>query len=94
MARRNRAEVVVADEIGVHQGLESILDRLKVSGQPAAQILDFDLSGLLARQGLATNLTMSRLNGLFEMVKRLRSFAAGLAARQPMAPSEELKVAV
>ncbi len=37
---------------------------------------------------------MSRRNGLSEMVKRLRSFAAGLAARQPMAPSEELMVAV
>ena len=33
MARRNRAEVVVADEIGVYQGLESILDRLKVSAE-------------------------------------------------------------
>ncbi len=33
MARRNRAEVVVADEIGVYQGLESILDRLQVSAE-------------------------------------------------------------
>ncbi len=31
MARRNRAEVVIADEIGVDQGLESIVDRLQVS---------------------------------------------------------------
>jgi len=31
LARRNRAEVVVADEIGVYQGLGSILDRLQVS---------------------------------------------------------------
>ncbi len=33
MTRRNRAEVVVADEIGVYQGLESILDRLQVSAE-------------------------------------------------------------
>jgi len=33
MARRNRAEVVVAAEIGVYQGPESILDRLKVSAE-------------------------------------------------------------
>jgi sulfur transfer protein SufE len=52
------------------------------------------VAGLLARLNLATNLTMSRRNGLSEMVKRLRSFAAGLAARQPMAPSEELMAAV
>ena len=33
MARRNRAEVVVADEIGVSQALEPILDRLRVSAE-------------------------------------------------------------
>ncbi len=33
MARRNRAEVVVADEIGVYQGLGLILDRLQVSAE-------------------------------------------------------------
>jgi cysteine desulfurase/selenocysteine lyase len=95
-ARPGSADVVefLADsDSEIVRGLVALLQAL-FSGQPAAQILDFDLSGLLARLGLATNLTMSRRNGLSEMVKRLRSFAAGLAARQPAAPSEELKVAV
>jgi len=95
-ARPGSADVVefLADsESEIVRGLIALLQAI-FSGQPPAQILDFDLAGLLARLGLATNLTMSRRNGLAEMVKRLRSFAAGLAARQPLAPSEELRVAV
>ena len=86
-------EFLADSDSEIVRGLIALLQAI-FSGQPAAQILDFDLGGLLARLGLATNLTMSRRNGLSEMVKRLRSFAAGLAARQPMAPSEELKLAV
>ena len=86
-------EFLADSDSEIVRGLIALLQAI-FSGQPSAQILDFDLAGLLARLGLATNLTMSRRNGLSEMVKRLRSFAAGLAARQPMAPSEELKVAV
>ena len=95
-ARPGSADVVefLADsDSEIVRGLVALLQSL-FSGQPAAQILDFDLGGLLARLGLATNLTMSRRNGLSEMVKRLRSFASGLAARQAVAPSEGLKVAV
>ena len=86
-------EFLADSDSEIVRGLIALLQAI-FSGQPSAQILDFDLAGLLARLGLATNLTMSRRNGLSEMVKRLRSFAAGLAASQPMAPSEELKVAV
>ena len=95
-ARPGSADVVefLADsESEIVRGLIGLLQEI-FSGQPALQIVEFDLSGLLSRLGLATNLTMSRRNGLAEMVKRLRSFAAGLAARQPQAPLEEFKVAV
>jgi len=95
-ARPGSADVVefLADsDSEIVRGLIALLQAI-FCGQPSAQILDFDLTGLLARLGLATNLMMSRRNGLSEMVKRLRSFAAGLAARQPRAPSEELMVAV
>jgi cysteine desulfurase/selenocysteine lyase len=86
-------EFLADSDSEIVRGLIALLQAI-FSGQPTTQILDFDLTGLLTRIGLTTNLMMSRRNGLAEMVKRLRSFAAGLAARQPMAPSEELMVAV
>ena len=86
-------EFLADSESEIVRGLVALLQSL-YSGKPAAQILDFDLSGLLARLGLATNLTLSRRNGLAEMVKRLRSFAAGLTEPATNAPSVECKVAV
>ena len=85
-------EFLADSDSEIVRGLIALLQAI-FSGQPTTQILDFDLTGLLTRLGLTTNLMMSRRNGLAEMVKRLRSFAAGLAARQPMAPSEELMAA-
>ncbi|MGO9600096.1 MAG: SufS family cysteine desulfurase [Isosphaeraceae bacterium] len=86
-------EFLADSESEIVRGLVALLQSL-YSGKLAAQILDFDLSGLLARLGLATNLTLSRRNGLAEMVKRLRSFAAGLTEPATNAPSVECKVAV
>ena len=95
-ARPGSSDVVefLADsDSEIVRGLIALLQAI-FSGQPADQIVDFDLGGLLARLGLATNLTMSRRNGLSEMVKRLRSFSAALTAKHSSSPSEELKVAV
>jgi len=74
-------EFLADSESEIVRGLIALLQRL-FSGQRAGEILDFDLPGFLARIGLATNLTMSRRNGLNEMIRRLREHAADVAARQ------------
>jgi cysteine desulfurase/selenocysteine lyase len=86
-------EFLANSDSAIVSGLVALLQQL-FSGQHAREILDFDLPGLLARIGLEKNLTTGRRNGLAEMIKRLRGFAAGLVARQPVAPIGELKVAV
>jgi cysteine desulfurase/selenocysteine lyase len=57
------------------RGLLAILQRV-FSGQPASAILAFDVEDFFARLGLDQHLTLGRRNGLAEMVKRIRSFAA------------------
>ena len=86
-------EFLADSDSAIVSGLIALLQRL-FSGQPAEEILDFDLPGFLARIGLEKNLTTGRRNGLAEMVKRLRGLAACLATRQQIGPSGELKVAV
>jgi cysteine desulfurase/selenocysteine lyase len=56
------------------------------SGQRAGDVLAFDVHGFFHRLGLDANLSMGRRNGLGEMVKRLRGFAAQVAGRQPTTP--------
>ena len=72
-------EFLADSDSEIVRGLIALLQAI-FSGQRADQVFDFDLNALLARLGLANNLTMSRRNGLAEMVKRLRAFAAGLTA--------------
>ncbi len=74
-------EFLADSDSEIVRGLIALLQAI-FSGQPADQIIEFDLNSLLARLGLTTNLLMSRRNGLAEMVKRLRSFAAGLTLRE------------
>lgn len=63
------------------RGLIAILFRL-FSGRTAEEILACDAPASLARLGLDEHLTPQRSNGLFAMVKRIRSDAeAALAAR-------------
>jgi cysteine desulfurase/selenocysteine lyase len=67
-------EFLADSESEIVRGLIALLQHL-FSGQRAGEILDFDLPGFLTRIGLATNLTMSRRNGLNEMIRRLREHA-------------------
>src|SRR5262249_38235497 len=64
------------------RGLLAVLQRL-FSGRRAADVLAFDLPRFLAQAGLVANLTAGRRNGLAEVIKRLRGFAASVASTRP-----------
>jgi cysteine desulfurase/selenocysteine lyase len=70
-------EFLADSDADIVRGLLALLQRL-FCGQRAEDILAFDVHELFARLGLDKHLTMGRRNGLAEMVKRIRSFAAYL----------------
>ena len=72
-------EFLADSDADIVRGLIALLERV-YSGQPAEQILAFDVEGFFARLGLDQHLSMGRRNGLAEMVKRIRTFAAALAS--------------
>jgi cysteine desulfurase/selenocysteine lyase len=74
-------EFLAESDSEIVRGLLALLQYL-FSGQRAAEILCFDLAGFLACTGLESNLTTGRRNGLAEMIRRLRVFAAGLTASE------------
>jgi cysteine desulfurase/selenocysteine lyase len=75
---RDVVEFLADSDSELVRGLLAVLQEL-FSGRPAAEILAFDLPEFLDRAGLASNLTTGRRNGLAEMIKRLRGFAADVA---------------
>jgi cysteine desulfurase / selenocysteine lyase len=68
-------EFLADSDADLVRGELALLQRV-YSGQSASAILAFDVQGFFARLGLDQHLTMGRRNGLAEMVKRIRSFAA------------------
>ncbi len=78
-------EFLADSDADIVRGLVALLQRL-FSGQRAADVLAFDVHAFFRRLGLEANLSMGRRNGLGEMVKRLRAFAADVAGRQPTTP--------
>jgi cysteine desulfurase/selenocysteine lyase len=75
---RDVVEFLADSDSELVRGLLAVLQEL-FSGRPAAEILAFDLPAFLDEAGLASNLTTGRRNGLAEMIKRLRGFAADVA---------------
>jgi cysteine desulfurase/selenocysteine lyase len=73
-------EFLASSDAEFVSGELALLQRL-YSGQKADQVLGFDVEGFFDRVGLNHNLTLGRRNGLGEMVKRIRGFAAALATR-------------
>ncbi len=73
----NVIEFLADSDADIVRGLLAVLQRL-FSGQRAADVLAFDVHGFFRRLGLDQNLSMGRRNGLAEMVKRIRQFAAEL----------------
>jgi cysteine desulfurase/selenocysteine lyase len=72
-------EFLADSDADIVRGLLAVLQRV-YSGQKAGDILAFDVHGFFARLGLDQHLTMGRRNGLGEMVKRIRGFAAQLGS--------------
>ena len=77
----DRVEFVADSDSAIVKGLVAILWRV-YSGQPAEQILAFDIEGLLSDLELDQHLTMNRRNGLQGMVQRIKALASDLAARK------------
>jgi cysteine desulfurase/selenocysteine lyase len=78
-------EFLASSDAAIVRGELALLQKV-YSGQRAGDVLAFDINGLFRRLGLEANLSMGRRNGLGEMVKRLRAFAAEVAGRQPTTP--------
>lgn len=76
---RDVIEFLADSDADIVRGLLAILQRL-FSGQRARDIDAFDVAGFFARVGLDTNLTLGRRNGLAEMVKKIKTYAAQVAA--------------
>jgi sulfur transfer protein SufE len=76
----DRVEFVADSDSAIVKGLVAILWRV-YSGQPATEILTYDIEKLLADLELDQHLTMNRRNGLVGMVERIKALAAQVAAR-------------
>jgi cysteine desulfurase/selenocysteine lyase len=74
----NVIDFIADSDSAIVKGLIAILQRV-YSGQPAGDILDFDVEKLLERLGLDQHLTLGRRNGLHEMVQRIKRLAAAHA---------------
>lgn len=61
-------------DAAITKGLVAILWHL-YSGQPVERILAFDIDGYLERLGLNQHLSMTRRNGLYSMVQRVKALA-------------------
>jgi cysteine desulfurase/selenocysteine lyase len=70
-------EFLADSDADIVRGLLAVLQRV-YSGQKARDVLALDVQAFFARLGLDQHLTMGRRNGLGEMVKRIRGFAASI----------------
>ena len=68
------------------KGLIAVLRKM-YSGQKARDVLNFDIEAFLERLGLNQHLSMSRRNGLFGMVKKIKEVAAQHANQTPQVTS-------
>jgi cysteine desulfurase/selenocysteine lyase len=71
-------EFLASSDAQIVSGELALLQKV-YSGQRAAEVLGFNVQDFFARLGLDKHLTLQRRNGLAEMVKRIRGFAADLA---------------
>jgi cysteine desulfurase/selenocysteine lyase len=71
-------EFLADSDAAIVRGELALLQKV-YSGQRASEVLAFDVQGFFQRLGLDRHLSPTRRNGLGEMVKRVRGFAASLA---------------
>ena len=72
-------EFLADSDAHIVRGLIGVLQRL-FSGQPAREILAFDVEGFFHRIGLEQFITVQRRNGLAGMVQRIKALANEIAA--------------
>jgi cysteine desulfurase/selenocysteine lyase len=70
-------EFLASSDAEIVRGELSLLQKV-YSGQRAGDVLAFDVHAFFGRLGLDQHLSMGRRNGLAEMVKRVRAYAAEL----------------
>jgi cysteine desulfurase/selenocysteine lyase len=75
-------EFLASSDAEIVRGELALLQKV-YSGQRARDVLAFDVNAFFHRLGLDANLSMGRRNGLGEMVKRLRNYAAEVAGTKP-----------
>jgi cysteine desulfurase/selenocysteine lyase len=73
----NKIEFAGDSNAEIVRGLIGLLQKL-FSGQPAHEVLAFDLEGFFRRIGLEQFITSQRRSGLAGMVKRIRKLAEGI----------------
>jgi cysteine desulfurase/selenocysteine lyase len=74
-------EFLASSDAEIVRGELALLQKV-YSGQRAGEVLGFNVQEFFARLGLDQHLSMTRRNGLAEMVQRVRGFAAALARPQ------------
>jgi cysteine desulfurase/selenocysteine lyase len=79
VGRDGRLDFVATSDAALVRGLIGILQRV-YSGQPAAEVVKFDIESFLRRIGLESHLSMGRRNGLDGMIRRIRELAARIAS--------------
>ena len=72
-------DFVADSDSAIVKGLIAVLQSV-CSGQPAADVLAFDVNDLLERLDLEQHLSMGRRNGLHGMIQRIRQLAVAHAA--------------
>jgi cysteine desulfurase/selenocysteine lyase len=78
VGRDGRLDFLATSDAALVRGLIGILQRV-YSGQPAADVVKFDIESFLRRIGLESHLSMGRRNGLDGMIRRIREMAARIA---------------
>lgn len=75
-------DFIAQSDAAIVNGLIAILQRV-YSGQTPAQIVNFDIEAYLRTLDLNEHLSPTRRNGLYEMVKRIRTIAQAYVDNNP-----------
>ncbi len=75
-------EFIADSDAHIVRGLIAILEKL-FSGQPAGEVLKFDVEDFFRRIDLDQFISSQRRNGLAGMVKRIRALAAQISRQPP-----------
>ena len=78
VGREGRLDFLATSDAALVRGLIGILQRV-YAGQPAADVIKFDIESFLRRIGLETHLSMGRRNGLDGMIRRIREIAGRIS---------------